>query len=134
MDRGLSWEKYDTGLPAVLTRINFLNDSIALIAGTNGMLFKWNKNSYATEVLEINNVEMQATAFPNPTSGKIDIETRLLSDASIKVINFTGEIVLQKEHLFGNHFEFDISTAANGLHFAEITEKGRTELVKVVKW
>jgi photosystem II stability/assembly factor-like uncharacterized protein len=72
-DTGNTWTIYETQIPYSFTRIEFLNDSIALIAGTNGTLIKWNKHSWATEVINTekeNNIQV----YPNPSNGLQNIE------------------------------------------------------------
>lgn len=42
VDFGNTWLKFDTHINQILLDIKFLSDSITLVSGTGGLLFKWN--------------------------------------------------------------------------------------------
>ena len=70
MDLGNTWQIYNTGIDCNLMDMYFINDSIALISGTNGIILKWNKNSFATEILDFETTKIHMNAIPNPTSNQ----------------------------------------------------------------
>ena len=73
VDTGLTWTIYNTYLPSLFSEIEFLNDSVAFISGTNGTLIKWNKHSWATEVINIEK-EVYINLYPNPSNNIQNIE------------------------------------------------------------
>lgn len=52
-DLGNTWSYIDPVIFGELYDIEFLNDSIALISGSNGLLLKWNSNSPVTGILSL---------------------------------------------------------------------------------
>ncbi len=51
IDAGQTWQTFNTGITTTLLNIVLLNDSIALLSGTNGVLLKWNyKNTLFTGI------------------------------------------------------------------------------------
>ena len=79
-------------------------------------------------------VEGSIRINPNPSDGGYSIiSNEILTNATIHVVNITGETVLQREWLDGRSFSFDLSSETNGIYFLEIkTEKGikRMKLIK----
>ncbi len=85
-------------------------------------------------VNSIEEIENWATAFPNPFSTYIHISTfQELKDANIQVINFHGQTLLQKSHIDGNHFTFDLSTLSSGMYFIHLYSEGKRAMMKVIK-
>jgi alpha-tubulin suppressor-like RCC1 family protein len=84
-----------------------------------------NSDYFLSKTIQIN---------PNPSNGKIVITTsEALIDASLRIINLTGETIFRKNNLNGTHFLFDISNKANGIYFVELIEGGKAKRMKVIK-
>lgn len=69
-DSGRTWTAYLTGFNNELHALLNVNDSIAFIGGTNGLLLKWNKNVPLTNILSTEQLQETASInlFPNPFS------------------------------------------------------------------
>jgi hypothetical protein len=103
MDLGNTWTIYNTGIDCDLFDIHFLNDSIALISGDHGLVLRWNKNSFATEIRNITpdkihvdiypnpGVDMQTIVIHSPGSDKLSINLKSLFGSQVKEV-FKGEI------------------------------------------
>ena len=71
--------------------------------------------------------------FPNPTNRGMTIETPELLDASIKIMDLTGQLVLKQENLYGKSFTIDLHNLINGLYILEIESDRELHRVKIIK-
>ncbi len=72
--------------------------------------------------------------FPNPTTSQLTIQSsQKLFNATIKLYNITGQIIIQKTNLSGDNFSFDLAEYAKGIYILEINGGEGLERVKVVK-
>ena len=70
--------------------------------------------------------------YPNPVINKINIETALnLQNATLKIINSLGEIVMKKQLI--SDTEFDVSNLKNGIYFLSIVSNNYTVFRKFIK-
>lgn len=70
--------------------------------------------------------------YPNPVTNKINIETMLdLQNATLKIVNSLGEIVMKKQLI--SDTEFDVSNLKNGVYFLNIVSNNYTVFRKFVK-
>ncbi|MEY4874953.1 MAG: Secretion system C-terminal sorting domain, partial [Bacteroidota bacterium] len=84
----------------------------------------------------INNVALSnnISIYPNPTNQLAVISSQLsVNNASIKLINLTGQTVLEKQNQSGNQFTIDLSAQAQGIYFIEVSQQGNVWRGKVVK-
>ncbi|MFN8775783.1 MAG: T9SS type A sorting domain-containing protein [Flavobacteriales bacterium] len=74
-DSGQNWTVYSTGFDEVLSSLLILNDSLAFIGGTNGLLVRWNPmiplTPVGVHVEELDN--LQLSIFPNPANETVTI-------------------------------------------------------------
>lgn len=139
LDRGETWEVIKTGLTGGFFRIEFANDSIAFIAGTNGMLVKWNKNSNQAELLSIEANKLGISIYPNPSSTlqTLKIETSPYQNISIDLVDVSGKLVKKiletkiNQHSF--ELEQDISSLQSGTYFYKIQLDNLTKTISFVK-
>jgi hypothetical protein len=139
-DTGNTWINYQTPYTGTLTRIIFLNDSIALISGTNGYLAKWNKNSFALSVLnEGNQMNNSISIHPNPTLNSQQIEIELVKDADLEInlISILGQKLKNIHHqkqIKGNiKVNNDLTDLSNGIYFYEIAIDNKKQYIKTIK-
>lgn len=89
-------------------------------------------NDLASTIQE-NNINPIAV-FPNPANGSVNlVSSKPLTDATFKMVNLAGQVVLEKKEIGGNAFVFDASEQAAGIYFIEINNEGiisRTRFVK----
>ncbi len=72
--------------------------------------------------------------FPNPTNGQFTVHSnQTLKNATLKLYNITGQVILQKTNLSGDSFVLNISEQANGIYMLEIGEGVNVSRVKIVK-
>ena len=82
------------------------------------------------EVFNANSVAV----YPNPTYNKLAVISQLsLVNASLKLINLTGQTIIEKQNHSGNQFTLDLSTQAAGIYFVEVQQSGAVWRGKVVK-
>ena len=72
--------------------------------------------------------------YPNPSTGELNIiADKILADVWIRIVNITGETILQREGLNGGRFTFDISSRPQGIYFVEIKTDNEIKRMKLVK-
>lgn len=72
--------------------------------------------------------------FPNPANGQVSITSgKALNDASFRLIDVTGQTVMQKDGVSGNLFLFKVSEQAKGIYFIEINNSGTVSRIRFVK-
>lgn len=72
--------------------------------------------------------------YPNPGNSVFTLSTDYpLQSATVKIMNMTGQVVLERMELNGNSFNFDIEPYADGVYIMEIVEAGKSMQVKLVK-
>ncbi len=139
-DTGTTWQTYYTTNQGLLWNIDFLNDSIALISGTNGYLAKWNKNSFALSVVnEGNQMNNSISIHPNPTFNSQQIEIELVKDADLEInlISILGQKLKNIQHhnqSKGNiKVNTDLTDLSNGIYFYEIIIDNKKQYIKTIK-
>ncbi len=75
------------------------------------------------------------TIYPNPTTNQsLVISQSPLVNATVKLINLTGQTIIEKQHQSGNQFTLDLSAQPQGIYFIEVQQGGevvrRGKLVK----
>ncbi len=69
---------------------------------------------------------------PNPVYDKIIITSdQELQNASLTISNLFGQTILERSHLKGKQFTFDLSNQAKGIYLIELNEDGKMERVKI---
>ncbi|MFZ4796345.1 MAG: T9SS type A sorting domain-containing protein [Bacteroidia bacterium] len=77
-------------------------------------------------------IEKSLNIFPNPVTNKLNIETAFdLQDATLKIVNSLGEIVLFKQLNIDK--EFDVSNLKKGVYFLNIISNNKTVSRKFIK-
>ena len=137
-DMGQTWAKYYTGIDCILQDIEFMNDSIAIITGTNGVLLRWNKHGAPTEV-ETFNSRLDVSITPNPSNNehmlKLSIQQlksipccTLLDVSGRELAVYTMESKGQGEYALKNN----TASLPNGLYFYKVEVDGITYTVKFI--
>ena len=76
----------------------------------------------------------EISVYPNPSTGELNIiADKILADVWIRIVNITGETILQREGLNGGRFTFDISSRPQGIYFVEIKTDNEIKRMKLVK-
>lgn len=92
-----------------------------------------------TEIKSPNSIaenELQAgiQLFPNPVKEQVTVSlTQKANDATIRIMNVTGQIVMEKSKLTGDRFVLSVGDFAAGAYLVELTENGKTARVKLIK-
>lgn len=74
------------------------------------------------------------SVFPNPASGFVNlVSAKPLTDATFKIINVAGQIIMEKKEIAANTFIFDVSEQASGIYFIEINNAGTVSRTRFVK-
>lgn len=134
-DLGKTWSTFATPFKANLYDMKFLNDSIALVCGDNGLLFKWNsRQSIFTGISENKRDEIDLIAFPNPVTDKLTIKTTnaALKISKITISNALGQIVFVLETPKLDQ-GIDISFLPGGIYYLNILSVSGQRVMKIVK-
>lgn len=97
-DFGSTWLYYESEINETFMGIVFLNDSIALISGTNGFLAKWNyKRAVFTGLAEQAPQVLQLGAYPNPVTNELflNYDRAKINVTRITITDLLGRTVYQ---------------------------------------
>ena len=79
-------------------------------------------------------LQMNMQVFPNPASTQVNILVeQKLSNATIRIITITGQVMMEKTALSGDRFQLSVSELAPGIYFLELSEGGKTARIKWMK-
>lgn len=74
------------------------------------------------------------SVFPNPANGQVSLTSgKPLTEASFKLMNVAGQVVMEKKEIAGSTFDFDVSEQAAGIYFIEINNAGEVSRTRFVK-
>jgi hypothetical protein len=131
-DLGLTWSIYDTGIDGIFFDIEFIDDSIALIGGTNGLLIKWNSNSHF-EVLDLDDELDQnilaVCVFPNPVQNEINFSG--IENSEIIIYSLDGKEFLNAK-INGNS-TVDVSSLPRGTYVLKVISEIGVYSVQIFK-
>jgi photosystem II stability/assembly factor-like uncharacterized protein len=130
---GMTWSTFNTGIKSTLFNIAFLNDSIAFLSGSNGVLLRWNyKQSIFTGEDELSIENIGVKIYPNPVSDKlkIDFVKNEIVIESIRILNTLGATLFESKEL---KKELDVSFLKPGLYFLKIVSGAKQKTTKFIK-
>jgi hypothetical protein len=71
---------------------------------------------------------------PNPANNLVTISSgQNFSDATVRLVDLTGQVLIEKANQSGSKFTLDISNRAAGLYFIEVLQGGNAWTGKLVK-
>ncbi len=76
--------------------------------------------------------QLKISLYPNPTTGKLQLETDIIGDYNIEITNIAGQIV-HSEELKTKEAIINISDKQAGIYFIKISTEGKHSVMKVVK-
>ncbi len=81
------------------------------------------------------NFERNVTFYPNPTTGKLNVELgKVYPELHVLVRNTLGQEVISEEFNDVNHFQLSLDGATSGMYFIHVTNKNEKRAVlKVLK-
>lgn len=128
-DYGNTWDwsfhDYNTGYISYKNGIKFINDTIGFFV-TGMEVLKTNSAGIYT-ISQSFNSDNTISIYPNPTSGKTNIETE--SILGIELYNLQGERINFKRI----DTEIDLSNNPKGIYFVKVTTKDGVAVQKVIK-
>lgn len=140
-DLGNTWSYFQIPEANYLYDINFMNDSIALIGGNNGILVRWNKHSNFSN-LSINETSPISTSIsitPNPSDKQqsIQFHNPIKGKVSVNIVDLKGKIL--KEVFTGTlntdeaKISVDITSLTPGMYQYQIQFESETVLKRFIK-
>lgn len=86
----------------------------------------------ATSITE--NEKNILSVYPNPSNSQITLSaSKSFKNATFRLVNIVGRVVLEKSGVAGNSFDLDISGQSNGIYLLEINDDGKFSRINVVK-
>jgi hypothetical protein len=74
------------------------------------------------------------SVYPNPTNSQtLVISQQSLVNATVRLINLTGQTIFEKQNQSGNQFTIDLSSQVQGIYFIEVKENEKVWRNKIVK-
>lgn len=120
----------------IYTELEFVNDSIAYIAGISKYFLKWNKNHTNVGIHDINN-NPQISIYPNPANDFLNISYLLKKNAQtqIQILNSIGQLIneFSNPQTDGKYtFSIDTKLYTKGLYYIKLKVGEDTKQYKVV--
>lgn len=138
-DFGQTFTEIVTPYNVELSKIEFINDSIALLGGANGLLVQWNTNiPITTSIEKIYSHTNNFLVYPNPTTNNLTIENNI-SNSTIEQIfiqNSLGQIVKEFQNLkfVAGKININIQNLEAGFYFINcINKNDEIETLKFIK-
>lgn len=129
-----SLENYDLSQPVLYVRVELKNgqiqksDLLSVVSLLNGELVP---TEIRTDDTEINNNNVIANVYPNPSSGKLYVSVE--ADANIQLFDLSGKEVIQKVFVNANkEIEINASNLFNGVYMMKISNANFIATKKVV--
>jgi hypothetical protein len=142
-DLGTTWSIYNSAIPTFRTfDMQFINDSIAIIAGDSGKLLRWNKNQSLFVGLEKINLNTQIEnlqLFPNPSaqSQTLILNTKSIAPIKIYLKDITGKTIQQMYNGLTesgkNKIDLKIENIPSGIYFYEVRLANQSQHIRFVK-
>lgn len=117
--------------------IAYAGDTTAFICGDSGVVLRSNVDISAVHQHEFSS--FSARAYPNPSTGPLNIQMRLASEAdvTIDVINITGEIISTEYHenvsAGENVLPVNLQAQAEGMYFVRISNGFSAVTMRVIR-
>jgi GH25 family lysozyme M1 (1,4-beta-N-acetylmuramidase) len=73
-----------------------------------------------------------AKVYPNPSSGRVNVEVTGSANTTVRIFNVTGIDVYKKTNLVDFPIHIDLSDNISGMYFVEISNKKQTILKKLI--
>lgn len=119
-DLGQTWSSFNVGYKTTLYQIASLNDSIALMSGTGGILLKWNyKRTVFTSLAESKGDLLNFSINPNPTQGALyfNFKNKALKVSRVTILDDLGQIVYETTTL---DEKLNVEQLPSGLYFINL--------------
>lgn len=118
-DMGQTWSRFNLGISGELNDMVFLNDSIAIIVGTQGLLLRWNfKSALYTSLSEHFVGKKEVSTFPNPVRDLLFIKADLMEQLTVTLTDVCGMELLNQ--LFQGSAEIRTDQLATGIYFLKV--------------
>ena len=135
-DLGQTWTTINIPIKSQLLTMSFINDSIALVSGTGGVLFKWNTKSplNATAIKSNNFENLQVNISPNPFNNKLTIDLNNVKTLPLEIIilNTLGQTVFSLKELQVIQ-EVDLSFLSSGIYYLKVWNQDGQQITKILK-
>jgi uncharacterized repeat protein (TIGR03803 family) len=90
--------------------------------------------TFTTGIVEKGSNQLNIDVYPNPAKEQITISLdQKTSDATLKLVTLTGQLMMERTKLSGDKFTLNISDLASGAYFVELTDKGTVSRTKLIK-
>ncbi len=137
-DSGANWHSVNANLPDTnITSLAINGKYVYVGTNANGIfrrLLSDFKNTTPNGIAAIANQSNSLQVYPNPANQSAIISLQsVVNAATIKLINITGQTVIEKQNQSGKQFTIDLSTQAAGIYFVEVQQSGVVWRGKVVK-
>lgn len=134
-DLGQTWSKFNTGVQCRLTNLVFLNDSVALLTGTNGVLLRWKfRNAVFTGISEKETEVESWRVYPNPAGDVLNLAHRggLPARLTLQITNTLGQTVYFRDQL-PSPISMDIGFLSPGVYYLHLKTGMNGQGIKFVK-
>ncbi len=130
MDNSKTWELQWTAPNAVPGDITFYAAFNAANAngGTSGDVIYLSETTYGPDITGIAQVNREFRFYPNPSTGIVNLENPGSTNATIRVLNQTGQVINELE-MSDNSAQLNLTSQARGVYFVQL---GDTPMQKLI--
>jgi photosystem II stability/assembly factor-like uncharacterized protein len=130
VDGGINWNFLRSVAETGLSSIYFPDPNTGYAVGSMGTILKTDNGGGPVGISEIKNVINSLKLYPNPTSGKLTIETP--EKGTLSVFNLNG-MLLQQRELAEPTSTIDFNTLPGGVYFVKLVGSKGVQVGKFVK-
>jgi photosystem II stability/assembly factor-like uncharacterized protein len=134
IDLGKTWSTFNTGIKTTLLNMAILNDSIAILTGTGGVLLKWNYTNTVFTGLNEKQPDRVIRLFPNPVTHELQFSNSSGQEGyfNISIRNTIGQVVYSDERSDLSE-PIEVSHLAKGVYFISLQSGGQQKVLKFMK-
>ena len=117
---------------SMITNVGYINNKLIFIKETTA----YGKELWSFDtVLSNHNFDnkVKTKLYPNPVSNILNVETLLIGNYQLKIVNQLGQVVLEQNNNTASS-SLDVSNLFNGIYFLKITsENNESQTIKFIK-
>ncbi|WP_025744037.1 carbohydrate-binding protein [Aquimarina pacifica] len=128
-----SWTNYTTLSELINSEVSGTHDVYLVFTGGNGYLLNLNWIEFSDSQEKTNfDATNIFSAFPNPVTDILTINTNGSKAAKLDIINYAGQYVFS-QHISEENLTVDLSNLSSGIYMVKITDEKQIQVKKIIK-
>ena len=132
-DGGTTWITQTSGTTQWLNSVYFTDPNTGYAVADSGVIIKTTNGGYPFGVTDVSPSLNQFKIYPNPSTGKITLETSAVPPHSqLTISNINGQELITRQ-ITKTTTHLDISNLPNGVYMVQLTTDRTVEMGKFIK-